>query len=384
MTGIWPVFDSDELAAVQRVLLSGRVNYWTGTECRDFEEEFASYHSVEHGVALANGTLALELALRVLGVGPGDEVIVTPRSFFASAGCVVQVGAKPVFADVGRHSQNIDARNIEAKISPRTKAILPVHLAGWPCDMQAIMSLSEEYGLHVIEDCAQAHGARFDGRPVGSFGNCAAFSFCQDKIMSTAGEGGMLITNDHSVWQAAWEYKDHGKSFDLAHSDDHPLGFRWLHASIGSNYRMTEIQAAVGRIQLRKLDRWVERRRYNASRLIEAFSDLPALRIPVPSEREYHAYYKFYAFVRDEALKAAWSRDRIIQALDAEGVPGWSGGCPEIYREAAFKGMAHPVLPVARELGETSIMLPVHPTLTDEDLDEIVRAVRKVFAAATR
>jgi dTDP-4-amino-4,6-dideoxygalactose transaminase len=384
MEGKWPVFDSDEVSAVQRVLNSGRVNYWTGTECRDFESEFASYHGVKHGIALANGTLALELALRVLGVGPGDEVIVTPRSFFASAACVVQVGASPVFADVDRHSQNIDARDIEAKISPRTKAILPVHLAGWPCDMQAIMSLSKEYGLHVIEDCAQAHGAKFDGRSVGSFGSSAAFSFCQDKIMSTAGEGGMLITNDHSVWQAAWEYKDHGKSFELAHSDNHPLGFRWLHASIGSNYRMTEIQAAVGRIQLRKLDRWVERRRYNASRLIEAFSDLPALRIPVPSEREYHAYYKFYAFVQSEALKATWSRDRIIQTLDANGVPGWSGGCPEIYREAALKGMCHPVLPVARELGETSIMLPVHPTLTDEDLDEIVQTIRKVLAAATR
>ena len=381
--GRWPFYDRDEIEAAQRVLQSGKANYWVGTECQLFEQEFAAYHGVEHAVALANGTLALELALRVLGVGAGDEVIVTPRSFFASASCVMQVGARPVFADVDPNTQNITAETIEEKITPKTKAVIPVHLAGWPCDMPAIMDLAKRHGIGVIEDCAQAHGARINGRPVGSFGHVAAFSFCQDKIMSTAGEGGMLITNDAKAWQQAWEFRDHGKSFSRVFADDHPLGFRWLHASFGSNWRLTEIQGTIGRIQLTKLNSWVESRRANAALLLDRLRTEPLLRIPEPKEHEYHAYYKFYVFVRPDRLKREWSRDRILAAMQDEGIPGLSGSCPEIYREAAFAGQDYPVLPVARELGETSIMLMVHPTLTATDIDKMTNVIGKVSSAAT-
>jgi dTDP-4-amino-4,6-dideoxygalactose transaminase len=380
----WPSYDEDEIAASERVLRSGRVNYWTGDECRQFETEFAAYHGVGHGIALANGTLALELALRVLGVGPGDEVIVTPRSFFASAGCVLLAGATPVFVDVDADSQNITVENIETAITDRTKAIIAVHLAGWPCDMPAITALARGRGLFVIEDCAQAHGARIDGKPVGSFGDFSAFSFCQDKIMTTAGEGGMLLTNNERYWSAAWSFKDHGKSWDLVHTSDHPPGFRWLHEGVGTNWRMTEIQGAIGRLQLGKLDEWVSKRRAHAQMFNEAFKDIDALRLAVPAENVYHSCYKYYAFVRPDRLAQGWSRDRILEALQAEGVPGWSGSCPEIYREKAFSEEDHPALPVARELGETSIMLPVHPTLTSADMDDLIAAVRKVMAVATR
>jgi dTDP-4-amino-4,6-dideoxygalactose transaminase len=381
--GRWPFYDVDEIEAVRQVLESGKANYWTGVECREFEREFANYHGVDHAIALANGTLALELALRILGVGAGDEVIVTPRSFFASASCVIQVGARPVFADVDRDSQNISAKTIEKKISSTTRAILPVHLAGWPCDMPAIMDLAEKHGIWVVEDCAQAHGARINGRPVGSFGHAAAFSFCQDKIMSTAGEGGMLLTNDGRAWQQAWEFRDHGKSHNRVFADDHPLGFRWLHESFGSNWRLTEIQGAIGRIQLTKLDNWVKSRRANATRLRDGLSSLPLLRIPAPKKHEYHAYYKFYAFVEPERLRPDWSRDRILVAMQAEGIPGLSGSCPEIYREKAFHSHAYSVLPVARELGETSIMFMVHPTLTETDIEKTIAVVHKVCSAAT-
>ena len=381
--GRWPFYDLDEIDATRRVLESGKANYWTGIECREFEKEFAAYHGVEHAVALANGTLALELALRILGVGAGDEVIVTPRSFFASASCVIQVGARPVFAEVDGNSQNISANTIAQKITPKTKAILPVHLAGWPCDMQAIMDLAKDHGLRVVEDCAQAHGARINGRPVGSFGDASAFSFCQDKIMSTAGEGGMMLTNDASGWQKAWEFRDHGKSMSRVFNDDHPLGFRWLHESFGSNWRLTEIQGAIGRIQLRKLDAWVEARRANAARVRDGLSSLPLLRIPEPDAHEYHAYYKFYVFVEPDRLKPDWSRDRILDAMQKNGVPGLSGSCPEIYREKAFSGHGYEVLPVAKELGQTSIMLMVHPTLSRADIDKMVTVVREVCSEAT-
>jgi len=379
----WPYFGTEELDTARNVLASGKVNYWFGNECREFEAEFAAYHGCGQALALANGTLALELALRVLGVGADDEVVVTPRSYFASASCCAMVGARPVFADVDPDSQNITAATIAAAITPRTKAIIVVHLAGWPCDMPEIMALATQHGLQVVEDCAQAHGAKIDGRMIGTFGDIAAWSFCQDKIMSTAGEGGMILTQDARLWEAAWSFKDHGKSWQRVRADDHPPGFRWLHESFGSNYRLTELQAAIGRLQLTYLDDWVDKRRANAERINQCFGDIPAIRTTMPSEREFHAYYKYYAFVRPSKLREGWNRDRILKALEAEGVPGLSGSCPEIYSEKAFQSDSYPILPVAHELGETSIMLPVHPTLTANDVDDLVLAVNKVFAFAS-
>jgi hypothetical protein len=379
----WPQFSEEEIEAAAAVLRSGRVNYWTGDECRLFEAEFAAYHGVRYGVALANGTLALELAMRVLEIGEGDEVIVTSRSYFASASSIAICGATPVFADISPESQNVTADTIAPHISARTKALLVVHLAGWPAHMPSIMQLARARGLRVIEDCAQAHGARIDDQPVGSFGDIGAFSFCQDKIMSTAGEGGMLITEDERLWEAAWSFKDHGKSWSRTNAGNHSPGFRWLHDSVGSNWRLTEIQGCIGRLQMANLDRWVKGRRRNALRLIEGLKGLNALRIPQPAKNEFHSYYKFYAFLNRDLLNPGWSRDLVLQALEAEGIPGMSGSCPEIYREEAFAHCGYPVLPVASQLGETSMMLPVHPTLEDTDIDDMVAAVRKVLTAAT-
>jgi len=381
----WPNFAEDEVEAVATVLRSGRVNYWTGVEGREFEKEFASYVGTSHAIALANGTIALELALLALGIGPGDDVLVTSRTFIASASAVVMRGARPVMVDVDRYSQNVTAETLHAALTPNTKAIIAVHLAGWPCDMDPIMALADEHGLKVIEDCAQAHGARYKGRPVGALGDVAAFSFCQDKIMSTGGEGGMLVTNDAEVWRRAWEFKDHGKSYDAVYNREHPTGFRWLHESFGTNWRMTEMQSAIGRVQLRKLPHWVQRRRANADILTKAFLKIPALRVTLPPEEIFHSYYKHYAFVRPQHLKAGWDRDRISGAITARGIPCFSGSCSEIYLEKAFDlpGLRpERRLPVAQELGETSLMFLVHPTLGASDMLETCRAVEKVFTEA--
>jgi dTDP-4-amino-4,6-dideoxygalactose transaminase len=364
MTG-WPVFDDEQIAVAAAVLRSGKVNYWTGDEGRKFEAEFAEAVGCRYGIALANGTVALELALRCLDIGPGDEVVVTPRSFMASASCVVACGAKPVFADVDRDSQNITAETIRAVLSPRTRAVIAVHLAGWPCDMAPITALCREHGLKLIEDCAQAHGATYRGRPVGSLGDIAAFSFCQDKIMTTAGEGGMLVTDDAALWSRAWAYKDHGKSFEAVYERAHPPGFRWLHESFGTNWRMTELQAAVGRVQLRRLPAWLERRRRNAAILTERLEAIPALRVTRTPNHAGHACYKYYAFVRPERLAGGWDRDRLVAAITARGVTCLTGSCSEIYREKAF-ALTDMVparrLPVARELGETALMFLIDPT----------------------
>jgi dTDP-4-amino-4,6-dideoxygalactose transaminase len=381
----WPYFDSEEIDAATAVLRSGKVNYWTGTEGREFEKEFAAFMQCKYAVAVANGTVALELALYALGIGPGDEVIVSSRTFIASATCAVIRGAKTVIADVDPDSQNLTAETIRPLLTSRTKAIIAVHLAGWPCDMDPIVELAREQGIKVIEDCAQSHGATYKGRPVGSLGDVAAFSFCQDKIMTTGGEGGMLTTNDETIWNRAWSFKDHGKSYDAVYNRQHPPGFRWLHESFGTNWRLTEMQSAIGRVHLQKLPRFVETRRGNAYILADCFSKIGGLRVTVPPAEIRHSYYKYYAFVRPDCLRDGWNRDRIMAAISAEGIPCFSGSCSEIYLEKAFPPEMRPPhrLDVARELGETSLMFLVHPTLTEEDMLDTRHAVEKVFEVAT-
>lgn len=382
----WPSFTKEEADSVRDVLISNRVNYWTGTECREFEHEFAKWVHVKHAIAVANGTVAIDLALKGLGIAAGDEVIVTPRTFLASASCVVNAGATPVFADVDPDSQNITADGIRAVLTPRTKAILCVHLAGWPCDMDPIMALANEHGISVIEDCAQAHGAMYRGRPVGSIGHVGAWSFCQDKIMTTGGEGGMVTTNDEQLWKRMWAYKDHGKSWDAVYEREHPPGFRWLHESFGTNWRMTEMQAAIGRIQLQRMRQWSLRRQENASAIWTTASMLPALRVPAIPGDIVHAAYKCYVFVRPEMLAPGWSRDRILEAINAEGVPAYSGSCSEVYLEKAFDNTGwrpKERLPVARQLGDTSLMFLVHPTLTDDEISKTCAVLRDVVSRAT-
>ena len=380
----WPSFTQEEADAVSQVLLSNKVNYWTGTECREFEKEFAAWAGTDYAVALANGTLALDVALQAMGIGEGDEVIVTPRSFIASVSTVVNAGAIPVFADVDNNTGNISATTIAPKITDNTKAIICVHLAGWPCDMDEIMALAKQHNLWVIEDCAQAHGAKYKGKPVGSIGHVGAWSFCQDKIMTTGGEGGMVTTNDKALWQKMWEYKDHGKNYDSIYHKQHPPGFRWLHDSFGTNWRMMEMQAVIGRIQLKKMAEWTDIRTQNAKILREALTQFAGerqfLRIPdiefhqVMGGDSVHAYYKYYVYVRPENLSDNINRDSILNALNEKKIPCFSGSCSEIYLEKAFDN--HPSRPnarltVAKELGETSLMFLIHPTLTTNEMQTI-------------
>lgn len=379
----WPSFGEEEIEAVRQTLLSGRVNYWTGNECREFEREFAQWCGTRHAIAVANGTVALDLALKGLGIGPGDEVIVTPRTFIASVSCVVNAGATPVFADVDPDSGNLSADTIARALTPRTRAVICVHLAGWPCDMDPIMALAESKGLKVIEDCAQAHGAQYKGRSVGSIGHVGAWSFCQDKIITTGGEGGMVTTNDETVWRTMWAYKDHGKSYEAVYERDHPPGYRWLHESFGTNWRMTEMQAAIGRVQLRRLPEWNKARRLNADRLYQALAPFTGengpIRCPKPPASSRHAYYKFYAYVRPENLMPNWNRDAIINLINAQGIPCYHGSCSEVYLESAFRETQfrpNRRLDVAKTLGDTSLMFLVHPTITEHEISRACNVIR--------
>ncbi|UTH29867.1 DegT/DnrJ/EryC1/StrS family aminotransferase [Ectopseudomonas hydrolytica] len=381
----WPSFTEEEADAVRTVILSNKVNYWTGQECREFEKEFASWVGTEYAVALANGTVALDVALKALGIGKGDEVIVTSRTFLASVSSIVNAGAVPVFADVDCDSQNINAETIAAVLTSRTKAVICVHLAGWSCDMDPIMELAAQHDLKVIEDCAQAHGAQYKGRSVGSIGHVGAWSFCQDKIMTTGGEGGMVTTNDRDLWSRMWSYKDHGKSWEAVYGRQHAPGFRWVHESFGTNWRMLEVQAVIGRIQLRRMSEWQSSRLDNARQIWSCARGLAGLRVPEVPSCITHAAYKCYVFVEADKLKDGWTRDRILNEISARGVPCFSGSCSEVYLEKAFDDTGwrpEKPLPVARRLGEESLMFLVHPTLTADELAKTCAVLADVMKAA--
>tara|TARA_B100000963_G_C22620645_1_gene669784 strand:+ start:1690 stop:2874 length:1185 start_codon:yes stop_codon:yes gene_type:complete len=385
----WPSFSQEEISKVSEVLLSNKVNYWTGNEGKKFEKEFADFVGSTYAVAVSNGTVALDLALLAFDLKEGDEVIVTPRTFIASVSCIINAGAIPVFADVDLISQNITAETIEKVITSKTKGIICVHLAGWPCDMDPIIDLARSTDLFVIEDCAQAHGALYKGKSVGTIGDVGCWSFCQDKIMTTGGEGGMVTTNSEEIWSKIWSFKDHGKDWDAIFKKTHPPGFRWVHESFGTNWRMTEIQAAIGRLQLKKLPAWQKVRFRYAQQIWKAASETELLVSPnlkhlgclgnCDSETIYtHAAYKCYVFIGNKKV----DREETIARINQLGVPCFSGSCGEVYLEKAFKNKNFQPkvrLPNAKLLGETSLMFLCHPTLKQEEIDKTCEVIKKLF-----
>ena len=386
MNSSWPSYSQEEADAVAATLLSNKVNYWTGDICRKFEKEFADWCGTNYAVALANGTVALDVSLKALGIGLGDEVIVTSRTFLASVSSIITAGATPVFVDVDKQSQNITSDTIAPRINSKTKAIICVHLAGWVCEMDEILHLADNHNLYVIEDCAQAHGATYKGEKAGSIGHVSAWSFCQDKIMTTGGEGGMVTTNSRELWSKMWSYKDHGKSWEAVYEKQHPPGFRWLHDSFGTNWRMTEIQAVIGRIQLERMEDWHKRRLENANKIWGCARKIDSLRVPAVPTHIQHAAYKCYVFVRPDQLSKGWDRDRIMEEINKLGVPCYSGSCSEVYLEKAFDGTGlRPAnsLKNAKELGETSLMFLVHPTLTESEMNLTCSALTEVMGLAS-
>jgi dTDP-4-amino-4,6-dideoxygalactose transaminase len=383
----WPDFDADEKQAVLEVLDSNKVNYWTGQKGREFEKQFAAYFDCKYAIAVANGTVALDLAWQALDLPKGSEVIVTSRTFIASISSIVLAGLKPVFADIDRDTQNITVETIKPYIGEKTSAILCVHLAGWPCEMDDIVALAKRYDLFVVEDCAQAHGAKYKGNPVGGLGDIAAWSFCQDKIMTTAGEGGMVTTNNKTLWEKVWSFKDHGKSWAAIYEKEHPLGFRWLHESFGTNWRMLEIQAAVGLKQLEKMPAWTQTRSKYSQQIFATAKSFSALRVPTVPDYIEHAFYKCYVFVEPDKLNTGWNRDRIIAELNQLDVPCFSGSCSEVYKEKAFDDTGYRpknTLSNAIELGVTSLMFLVHPTLKQVEINKCCSALVQVMKSASK
>jgi dTDP-4-amino-4,6-dideoxygalactose transaminase len=395
----WPHFFDDEIEEVEKVLREGRVNYWTGTRGREFQENFARFCCAKHGIAVMNGTAALHVALAAAQIGPGDEVIVPPRTFIATAFSVLHQNAVPVFADIDLRTQNIDVHSIRERITERTRAIICVHLAGLPCDMDPIMELAAEFDVKVIEDAAQAHGAKYKGKLTGTLGHIAAFSFCNDKIITTGGEGGMVVTDSDEMAEIARSFKDHGyEERERRNLLELEALYTYIHHRMGYNYRMTEMQAAIGLKALEKLEWNLSRRRENARYLSDRLSRHDALIPPFESDDFEHAYYKYYVRLNLKRLKT--DRDTFVKAVRAEGVPIGLGASSEGYREQAFqelvgygrtgcpfrcpwyKGRADYTaveLPNAKRLGGEVFVLQVHPTIERRDLDDVIAAIEKVL-----
>jgi len=363
----WPVFDDSEKQAVLDVLNSG---VWGGysPKVAEFERRFAAFHESRFGISVANGTLALEAALAAAGIGPGDEVVVPPITFIATATAVLRVGAVPVFADIDAASYNLSPQRLAEAITPKTRAVIPVHFAGHPADMDASSKISARHGLVVIEDAAHAHGACWRGRKAGSFGHFGSFSFQQSKNM-TAGEGGLVATSDAELAERTRSVCNQGRR----------TGGAWYeHVRLGSNYRLTGWQAAVLLAQLERLPAQLEKRARNASLLHSKLLSTGVLLPPAVDPRvNVHGYYLYTVRMRPSDLP----RDLFLRALAAEGIPGLGSYPHPIYTNKVFDGYPHRRgdCPEAERFCRECFWVSHEILLAEEsDLADFVRAVEKV------
>ena len=329
----WPFYDINIQKKIIKILRSGKTNYLIGKEGILFEKNFSKFYKIKYSNVVANASLGLELSLLSLNLVKGDEVIVTPRSYHSSVSCVIRVGLKPVFADIDRNSMNICPESIIKNISRKTKAIICVHLYGMPCDMNKIKKISKEFNLKIIEDCSQAHGSKIGNKYVGSFSDISVFSYCQDKIISTGGEGGMIATNNKKLNDRIWSLKEIGKNKEKffkinSLSNDFP----YVHDTIGTNARITEIQSCIGNYQLKQLKSYIRARNENAKIFFNKLKNCKHLIIPNHNSQITHSYYRYTVIISNEKL----SRSILMKNLKKKGVACTVGGCPTIYNEKYF------------------------------------------------
>ena len=390
----YPFFDKNSINRVTKILRSGKVNYWEGIECNKFEKEFSKYLNNKYSVSLCNGSVALELGLKALNLKKGEQVIVTPRSFIISASAVLNLGLIPVFSDVDDNG-NINITNIIKIFNKKIKALIVVHLNGLSCDMDPILKFVKKRKIFLIEDCSQAHGAVYKGKKVGSLGDLSTWSFCRDKIISTGGEGGMISTNKKNLWHKIWSLKDHGKNFKRVFYQKHKTGFKWLHDDLGSNYRMTEMQAALGREQLNTLDKQIKTRNFIARLYINGLKDYfiksdilknldlkcescPLKKNKIKCNKCTHSFYRLNLFINKKKI----NQIKLIEQFNKKKIECTVGSCPEIYREKIFKNLGiyqKKRLQNAKLLGESSIMFPINPNKSLTKIKAEINSIKKIL-----
>jgi dTDP-4-amino-4,6-dideoxygalactose transaminase len=386
----YPYYPPKLIKKVSQTLKSGKVNYWTGNEGILFEKEFSNYVGNNYSIAVSNGSVALELALKALNLKKNDKIIVTPRSFIISASCVQNLNLKPVFADIDVNG-NLSIEGIKKSYSKKVKAIILVHLNGLPCDLDPIIKFAKKFKLKIVEDCSQAHGALYKNKPIGSLGDVAIWSFCQDKIISTGGEGGMISTNNKKIWEKCWSMKDHGKNYYSVFYKKHKIGFKWLHDSYGSNYRMTEIQAVLGRYQLKNLNSQIKTRNTIARKVINSLklfwtkhkliqeinfkcSGCKLINLKNNCSNCRHSFYRLNFFININRKKKL----ELLTHLKNKNVNCNEGPCPEIYNEKVFKKMK--IIPSKKLinailLGNKSIVYQINPFISSDKLNYDIKTL---------
>ena len=361
----WPNFSKDLVSKVGKILSSGKINYTNGQYGKKFEKEFSKFVGNKYSIAICNGTAALEVAIKSLKLPKNSEIIVTARSFFASAACIVNTGHIPIFADIDLLTQNISLHDIKKKISKKTKAIICVHLAGIPCNMHDIKKLGNKNKIKIIEDCAQAHGASLDNKQVGSFGDVSTWSFCNDKIISTLGEGGMISTNNKKIYDFCKTYINHGSVLQNKKNSEK---FIYNKDYFGTNLRITEIQSIAGLEQLKNLKKvQIKREKMSKSyfHIISKYQNY--IYSYFPSRNIKCAWYRFYFFLKTDVKDYQKIRFKIIKNLKRNNLKCFTGSCPEIYLEKSFKKLKNfkvTRLINSKILGQTSIALDINHTLT--------------------
>ena len=334
----WPSFDEKAIKAVEDVLRSGKVNYWTGPKGMEFEKQFAAWQGSKYAISASTGTSALHVALSALGIGPGDEVIVPSYTFIASSFSVVQSGAIPRFADVNMEDHCISVESAEKLVNKRTKAIMPVHLYGNVCDMDRVMAFAKKHNLFVIEDNAEAFGGVYKGKKTGTIGHISACSFCQNKTFTTGGEGGMVTTDDEELAWIARSFRDHGydvkERLNLLEIEQK---LPYIHNMVGWNYRMTEMQSAIGLAELERMDGWnMPARKRNAHIIIDAVKDLPQIKyVPIDTAERENGWFVCAFSLDIERMNC--DIEQFVKAAGAEGAPCWKVFWPQCHTEGAFK-----------------------------------------------
>lgn len=367
----WPNYDVNILTKITTLLQSGKTNYLVGKEGLLFEKNFSKFYKIKYANAVANASLGLELSLLSLNLNKGDEVIVTPRSYHSSVSCVIRAGLTPVFADIDRQTMNICPKSIRKNISKKTKAIICVHLYGMPCKMNDIIKLSKEYKIKVIEDCSQAHGSKIGRKYVGSFGDISVFSYCQDKIISTGGEGGMIATNNKKLNDKIWSLKEIGKNKDkFIKINSLSNNFPYVHDTIGTNARITEIQSCIGNYQLKKLKNYIRVRNENAKIFFNKLKNCKYLIIPNHNSQIIHSYYRYTVIINNKKL----SRSILMKNLKKKGVTCTVGGCPTIYNERYFVknfNINKKNYPNAEYLKNRTLSFLVDQTINKKDIKKV-------------
>jgi dTDP-4-amino-4,6-dideoxygalactose transaminase len=377
---IWPNFSKNLISKVSNVIKSGKINYTTGKYGKKFEYEFSKYVGNKYSVAICNGTAALEVAIKSLKLPKRSEIIVPARSFFASASCIVNTGYTPVFVDVDLLTQNVCLKDLKKKINWKTKAIVCVHLAGLPCDMYGIKKIAKKNKIKIIEDCSQAHGASINNKQVGSFGDVSTWSFCNDKIISTLGEGGMISTNNKKIYEFCKRYINHGTVLKIEKNLDK---FIYSKDYFGTNLRITEIQSIAGLEQLKNLEKIQIYRDKVAKNYFDFISKYQKYFYSYyPSKEIKSAWYRFYFFVKINSKDDQKTRYKIIKDLKKKNLRCFTGSCPEIYLEKSFrklKGFKQKRLKNCKILGETSIALDIDHTIRYHEHKENLLILKNVI-----